>query len=533
MPQRSSTLSYHASAAKLHPVLQAALDSLDVEIEEELVRYRRQRYRQAKHVEPQQIPIWQPPIAGVQASASPRSPQLPFSSGTSVQNVLHRLQQNSATPNLNQVANPIAGSDRLASLASDELVNELASDGQPVFEQSHPFRAERNAREPIATPPEEVLKEFGGALPSTCPAMPPQPPDHQRDLGLDVDLTDMTLTTVSPDPDWEELLREGVDSGSIDAAPDSESALEANPLPFDTEPEDYLESSEDLLRSIAEESVARRSRQEANLLNSLLSPLGVGSMALVLLSSASLGYVIMHPSSLDFLWSSQQASHSNGAGTDAETFASPLIPDSPNLAADEFVDLNVNNLSTIPGTPARSPLPSPPATTAATPAPTPAAIDTAPIETAPVTETVPAEAEPASPATPDPLPVVEPEPVYVTPEPPITESTAPSEPIAVSPPEPLPPESAEVATAPLPPEPIASESSPVAATQPAGTYYVVSPYNGDPSLQQAREAVPDAYVRNFASGASVQLGVFSDQENAQELLQQLEAEGIPAEIYQP
>jgi cell division septation protein DedD len=65
------------------------------------------------------------------------------------------------------------------------------------------------------------------------------------------------------------------------------------------------------------------------------------------------------------------------------------------------------------------------------------------------------------------------------------------------------------------------------------SYYVVTPYSGDPSLETAREAVPEAYVRNFDTGASVQLGAFSDPAKAEELVQQLESQGIPAEIYQP
>jgi cell division septation protein DedD len=84
--------------------------------------------------------------------------------------------------------------------------------------------------------------------------------------------------------------------------------------------------------------------------------------------------------------------------------------------------------------------------------------------------------------------------------------------------------------------PPAQDTPRVTAPSPSSTetyYYVVTPYSGDPSLENAREAVPDAYVRNFEAGASVQLGAFSDSARAEELIQQLESQGIPAEIYRP
>jgi hypothetical protein len=550
MSQCSSTLPFHASTAELHPVLQAALDSLDVELEEELVRYRRQRYRQARQAEPEQIPVWQPPIARMPSNANPQAPQLPFTSGTSVQNVISRLQQNAITP--------------------DHPPSTVAA--------SHPVA---EAPPPIAPPSVDLSAGLEEAVLFPHPAMPigltHLPPQSPNSGGLQSSSPQswgargakkaelrkswpnvqggLSLATVPSDPEWEELIQEAVGPEAVTALPELEFATEsASVAPdqfdseqfdseqfgsdFDAATDDYLRSSEELLRSIAEEPARRQSQPETNLLDSLLTPLGVGSMALVLLSSATLGYVIMHPSSLDFLWSSESVSRDESASNSSETFASPLIPDSPNLAADEFVDLNVNNLSTLPGTPDRSPLPASGSVSPTLTAPsgaTPTALDAVPVNPAAVSQ-VPVEPEAFS-AAPDPLPVAPPTvdpapaPTDVAPEPPIVES-APAAPIAASPAEAPAPTEAEVATAPVYQNPI-DPSEATGTTQSAGTYYVVIPYSGDPSLQQAREAVPDAYVRNFATGASVQLGVFSDQENAQELLQQLEAAGIPAEIYQP
>jgi cell division septation protein DedD len=76
------------------------------------------------------------------------------------------------------------------------------------------------------------------------------------------------------------------------------------------------------------------------------------------------------------------------------------------------------------------------------------------------------------------------------------------------------------------------EPEPAAAAPPADpNYYVVTDYTGDQSLEDARTAVGDAYVRNFSEGARIQMGAFDEEGSAQELVQQLEQQGIPAQIY--
>ena len=65
------------------------------------------------------------------------------------------------------------------------------------------------------------------------------------------------------------------------------------------------------------------------------------------------------------------------------------------------------------------------------------------------------------------------------------------------------------------------------------SYYVVSDYTGDPSLDEAREVVGDAYVRNFDVGARIQLGAFSSEEGAAALTEELNNQGIEAQIYEP
>lgn len=508
MRQCSSPLSDSSPAQVLHPVLQAALDSLDVELEEELTRYRRQRHRQARHGKHIPVPAWQPQ-AQEQSGAS-RSPQLPLMSPSS------QVMEAMAHPELSDVELPVETSPR-----SQRAVASLAA-ASPVSAHSMAFGAD---------PLSGNSSGNSSGNPSVMTPFLSKHPEMAADKTFD---RLRELAIAANHQEWTDQAWTEQESGNPAEAENSyaEEPTRSGFSDFSESPNDYLESTEELLQSIAEESPDLRVERESSLLNSLLTPLGIGSMVLLLLSSATLGYVIMHPSSLDLLNPPENTIDGKAAsGASATPFASPLIPDSPNLAAEEFVDLNVDNLSTIPGTSSskagsgsaalgsqgRSPLPTTPQ---ASPLP-----DSNPqqspsgssrnVENAPEPEAVaPTEVEAAPPA---------PEPEATVSEPESTpEAAAPSTLPAIDPPTPAPETaSPDVTTA-------------AAATgAPDGTYYVVTPYNGDPSLEQARQAVPQAYVRNFETGASVQLGVFSSAENAQELVQELEAKGIAAEVYQP
>jgi SPOR domain len=96
-----------------------------------------------------------------------------------------------------------------------------------------------------------------------------------------------------------------------------------------------------------------------------------------------------------------------------------------------------------------------------------------------------------------------------------------------------------ISTAPAPaPTPAAYAPSvlptPIAQAPPsASRYYVVTDYTGDPSLSKARQAIGDAYVRNFDDGAKVQMGAFEDSASAEQMARQLQQQGVPAQVYQP
>lgn len=125
------------------------------------------------------------------------------------------------------------------------------------------------------------------------------------------------------------------------------------------QPDDYLESSEALLRSLTDERP--QSSQTNNSSDSLLSPLGIGSMLLLLVASLTLGYVVFNPQSLS-QWnfsrlfnrnSSPSTENSQEVGNNSQTQLQPEptpIPKYPNLAAREFpevrnpIDVVVYNL---------------------------------------------------------------------------------------------------------------------------------------------------------------------------------------------
>jgi hypothetical protein len=338
--------------------------------------------------------------------------------------------------------------------------------------------------------------------------------------------TTSTITSSAPTPSHPTA------EGAIAFSPSSPESSSSSPV------NDYLESSEELLRSLVDEPHApvpeteeEDELEEPGLMATLLTPLGVGSMLLLLLSSATLGYVLLNPSlfrlsSIASLW---------GGNAPSEVATTPTIDElpKPNLAAEEFVELDLETLSTLPRT-GSSPTTSianpetaiaPSANAENSPAGNTPTIITYLRPTFPVEDPTPASApttpdvaiaSPSPPTNPT-VPSVEPAPNY---QPPV-ESAAPSPAASPSP-------------APAAPSPQSTPATVSSAPTETNYYYVVTDYSGDASLNTARETVDDAYVRNFPdTGAQVQFGAFSDPARAEELLNELESQGISAEIYRP
>lgn len=543
----------------LHPALQATLDNLDVQIDEELTRYRRQR----------RYPT---------ATTPRRKPLATATSGATAMGILkNNIQLPTPRSSIydSQAANSRAANSRAANgrAANSQAANSQAINNQAINNQAAPPTASQTAPplyRPVQRPAHQVQTQAGIASSVAVSERPAAVPTVERVVSPSPVPVTFAAEARLPEPEraTDEIASARIASyaeqNDLSAyAPSStlqkfvqQSVAYSSP----NAPDDYLASSEELLRSIAEEDRDLQAERDPNtLLDTLLTPMGVGSMLLLVLASTTLGYAIMNPASLG-LWpadSTPDTSGNDSSASPAATANDKAAP-SPDLASDEFVDLDLDTLSTIPKQSSRAGAQTANSTeksksnsaksNSAKPTTTRSSAGTTSATQAATSSTAPVEL----PVAPDPQPslstVVVPAapPVMSIPEP-AEPAPAPApvslEPISTAPPpiEPAPIEPAPIepvaSSSPTPVEP-APEPAPSVATAPAAPsnpyYYVVTEYSGDASLQQARGAVPDAYVRNLpAEGAKVQLGAFSDETKAQELLQQLQQQGIEAEVYTP
>jgi len=423
----------------INPALQAALATLDVELEEELARFRRQR-------------------AGRPVMSN------------------RGLGRNQARKSLDLMTVD-QGGGKTQQLALGMSTAPLMSFPLPTDKQT-----------PVDEPPKETTSE---------PIV--QTPQLESPF---LTLTPAINSAIDP-------------SLSKQQTPPDKPANEGAPLvnvgPATTPPEDYLESSEKLLQSLSQEET--KVPPQKRFIDKILTPLSVGSILLLLLCCATIAYILKNPSALkdlkfDRLFESKTSTTDPSPiqPTVAKSEPAKELPTvtGPNLAAGEFVDVNLNTLSHLPVSP--------------TPTPTPSAVR--------------------------PLPV-------------LPSLGAPPQAIAVPPNSAPPKGSSDLAAALLPssgqgnvgpnkvpqvaPLPAVPQlSNPAVKKKPQASsaagdnsYYVVLNYGGDRTLEQARAIVPNAYVRDFPKGSLIQLGAFPRQSDAKNLLEKLQKQGLSASIYRP
>ncbi|NET10081.1 MAG: hypothetical protein F6K09_03880 [Merismopedia sp. SIO2A8] len=555
---RSSSLPETAKLSQpmqsLHPVLQSALDSLDVDLEEELARYRR-------HILVQQR------VAKQTSSYPALTATSPFS--------FEELGESSLSSPRSQEQSIAAVSGMVSPSIPPAPAEDILSTTLPVDtsitqrSQSHGAKFEAERYEPAQQ------------------------------------------STTGDQPGLVAVSSEQSRASESDLAVSQQASLLTDSLP--PNPDGYLESSEELLKSIKQEeeranAIASATETETTglgssraLRGSLLTPLGLGSILLLILSSATLGYLILRPSTLNAIasWmSSPNSSGGNPSNLESGQQQGGLSNLAPDLAAGEFDPLRANNLSSLPavvdtdqingvgggatqsdslssngveGTPAEdtvvasrsdaasdgralsvsSPSQSPASLPVTAPQPAPRRV-AAPTPTPRYTPPTPA-ASPPSPVTPtsttaSPLPSPPPErttePVSA---PDGSDESNPVEEAPLSleeretPPISVPPHSEAIAV------PTSSSSPPVSSPSPASTpttppvsaapiqedlYYVTTPYTGDQSLEAAQDAVSGSYVRSFPEGTQVQMGAFSSESGAEAFVQNLQDQGISAEVYE-
>ncbi|PZO46713.1 MAG: hypothetical protein DCF14_22145, partial [Phormidesmis priestleyi] len=288
-------------------------------------------------------------------------------------------------------------------------------------------------------------------------------------------------------------------------------------------PDDYLESSEELLRSLAREEA--QVRVDRSFLESLVTPLGVGAMLMLLLSSAMFGYVIMNPSSLSRL--SQIFARREAAPSPVPTAQESQgdIPNTPPLDAKEFVDLGLGNLTTLKTRPT-SGLPQnskPPSATKASPSASvsPAALPAASQPSPVAAPSVPAPANVSAGSVPvRSAPVIRPNPAPAVSYPRSSYIPAPtirSAPIAPS-------------TVPIPRPQPPIERAPAPSPSPTVTYHVDTPYDSDRTYDKIQQSNAGAEFVNTPEGGFIRSGSYRSEAEAKAKVEELQNQGIPAEV---
>lgn len=441
-----------AEATVLHPALRQALLSLDISLDEELIRYRRQRALGNGHYQPRSL-------------ATPSLPAPPLSLGQSLEEMA------------------------------------AATESQP--------------EQPLPT------TEAPGA--TFHPTAQVAPLVTLSPMGSD-----------RPAPPASDELRELAKHYASQVSAEADHAAAAHG------PDDYLESSEELLRTLSQEEAHVQTEQGFML--SLMTPLGIGSMLLLLISSALFGFVMMNPSSVSQLFADQEATDPAQSPTASALTSPPTDSPQPNLANQEFGDLSLNSLGSIRVNANAAPPPglAPTSKPVVPGKPTPAKAarpEAKPKAAASTLGPVPVpryQAEPAAPAPAPsrPIPSYNP-PASYNPPPPRSDRSYSPPPRHDNPAPPPKKAAARRSPAPPPKLPDLPTPAPAASAPSQPNYKVVTPYTSDRALETAREKVPDAYVKNYTDGAKVQLGSYDDEAAAKAQAAELQKQGIPAEVYQP
>lgn len=441
-----------APTSALKPALKAVLASLEVNLDAELARYRRQK--RAEQADPFSVPATQKSWSGI---------------------------------DLPSLESPAANSEQT----------------QTQSHSRHSAPLEADWAEPM-------------------PQEPPGLSQNPRDLAL---ASSVEAKLESP----QDISSE---EPSLESEPDA------------GEPDDYLESSEELLKSLDRDGaeVAPESTQKnPPFLSSLLTPLGVGSMLLFLAASATLIYVLVNPNGLGLIGRGRLLS---GKSTDSETESNEdaktaeatseatSVPRSPNLAQKEFAPLDLDTLGSMePKTNSSIALPEQPRgqvapTTAAANANSTASSGLEKIDSVLLPESVQKKNSPTTATTTAPTTATTTAPTTATTTAPTTATTTepktkpPADGASLPAPETIPPPEVPVYVEPL------GEYLP-------DFYYIVMEYKNDNSLRQARAWIPDAYVREFPIGVRIQLAALENDVSAKETLEELKQVGLPAFLYRP
>jgi hypothetical protein len=457
----------------INPVLQAALTSLDVQLEEELAHYRRQR------------------------AGRPVTP----ARGLSRYQARKPLDLIAVDQGQQKTQRPALGMSTAPQISFPLVMNPM----------------------PTATPDRETNQELADQSDQQYPPS-----------SLSSDPTSPLVTSAWSNADAAHSTQ-GVRESLTPPDKRAEPGGDLVPLAAaQSQPEDYLESSEQLLRSLSEEQADTAPKKR--FADRFLSPLGVGSILLLLLTSTTLIYIVKHPSTLSALRLNGlfAAKTATTAQTQTKTTQAKSTPTrntptlkGPDLTSQEFPEVNLDTLSHLDANGSPTPTPSavpsvsnlpeaggttqvPPVPNSALPPGRSGDISSALLPSQGQQGTAPSRIAPVAPlpSLPTAMPRMNKS----------NSSLAPNLPTTTQ-------QSKASSTAPQGAESAASVRS--------GFYYVLLNYGSDRDLAKAKTAVPDAYVERFPQGSQIQMGAFKRESQAKSLVERLKAQGINASIYHP
>lgn len=267
---------------------------------------------------------------------------------------------------------------------------------------------------------------------------------------------------------------------------DNQTLLTTNDPP--QQPNDYLESSEALLRSLTAVAPQNQTPNSPKSRDSVLSPLGIGSMLLLLLASLTLGYVVFNPKNLPKL-NFSSVLNNNSSKTAENTQNTEIIENNSQLTSEPKITpiAKYPNLATQEFRQVRDPKD---------------VVDLTPkVKPTPQIISTPVAIQP--PITPiSPLPRLSPLPNTLSKSTPLAKPTATFSPL---------------------PEDVKPSAN--------GYYYIIADNQGDKALTAAKQVVPDAYLS--PNKKFIYLGALKTKDEIKRRLQELEAKGIKGRVQQP
>jgi hypothetical protein len=313
----------------------------------------------------------------------------------------------------------------------------------------------------------------------------------------------------------------------------------ATPLEENQPPHEYLESSEQLLASLNEEDQEtqisstqvkenKHPQTKQTFFKYLTTPLGIGSLLLLFVSSALLSSLIFAPESFSYLglnnWLSGKKSKTDAdnlntnnppVNNNLPAVSAPSVSNGASLTNEEFAPIELENLSTLESKAKPSVIPLPPTSVAPTP-----------------NQKNPANTTSNLPNNPQINP-----PINNSNIPPNLPNTVTqnNEDLAsvLLPPSLMPPVNKPYIEPPtlLPPPNLNGNQNSTTNNNINNKYLVIIPYNGEQSLNQVRQVIKEAFVRDFPDGKRIQLATFKTQNEAQQFVARLAQSGISASIY--